>query len=147
MQIAPPLIAAPISVETSASADLNEVCRWLIESQGNPVRLRADDLPALGQGTRLRLALPMTGRRAVLCTLWLLEDVEAGACLLAGQLRFVAHPTRPHIKLTFSGHPETAMKLGALRRQADRAARQLVELIARLIERPTALDRLAPAPI
>lgn len=144
MQIAPRVTAGPISAEASASADLSEVCRWLIESQGNPLRLRVDDLPALGLGTRLRLALPVTGRRAVMCTLWLLEDVEAGACLLAGQLRFVAHPTRSHIKVTFSGHPETAMV--SLRRQADHAARQLVELIAGFIERPPAL-RLSPVPV
>ena len=138
-----PITASRISAETSASADLDDVCRWLIESQGNPVHLDVEDLPALGQGTRLRFALPVTGARAVLCTLLLLEDVDAGATLLAGQLRFVAHPTASDMRLSFSGHIAEAMRTSSLRQHADQTARQLLELIARFIERPAAL-RLVP---
>ena len=93
MKTATPITAGRVSAETSASADLDDVCRWLIERQGNPVHLDVEDLPALRQGTRLRLALPVTGRRAILCALLLPDDGAAGATLLAGQLRFVAHPT------------------------------------------------------
>src|ERR1700687_2918852 len=97
------LIVARRSAETSASASLDDVWRWLIRCQSTPVRLDGNDLPALGQGTRLRLALPLSAPRAVLCTLWLLEDADEGACLLAGQLRFVAHPTGPQVRLSFNG--------------------------------------------
>jgi hypothetical protein len=145
MQVDFPLTAAHISVETSASADLDDVCRWLIECQANPVRLDVRDLPALGQGTRLRLALPVTAPRAVLSTVSLLEDVDAGGCLLTGHLRFVAHPTEPDIRLRFSGRAETAMGSSAIRRQAAHAARELLDVIAASIERPSALRRLARA--
>jgi len=131
-----PLSVARISAEASAATDLNEVCRWLIGCHGTPMRLEVSDLPELGQGTRLRLTLPVIARRAVLCALWLLEDVDAGGCLLAGQLRFVAHPTQPDIKLTFSGRTESAMRSSQLRRRADQAARQLLQLIAESIQRP-----------
>ena len=39
-------------VETSAPVDLNAVCRWLIERQGNPARFDAGDLPALDVGAQ-----------------------------------------------------------------------------------------------
>jgi len=143
MKTASAITASRVSAQTSACADLDDVCRWLIESQGKPVQLDVKDLPALGQGTRLRLALPVTGARAILCTLLLLEDVDAGATLLAGQLRFVAHPTAPDMKLSFTGHIAAALRSSSLREHADHAARQLVELIARFVERPPALS---PAP-
>jgi hypothetical protein len=145
MQVDLPLTAAHISVETSASADLDDVCRWLIECQANPVRLDVRDLPALGQSTRLRLALPVTAPRAVLSTVSLLEDVDAGGCLLTGHLRFVAHPTEPDIRLSFRGRAETAMGSSAIRRQAAHAARELLDVIAASIERPFALRRLGRA--
>ena len=145
MQVGFPLTEAHISVETSASADLDDVCRWLIDCQANPVRLDVRDLPALGQGTRLRLALPVTAPRAVLSTVSLLEDVDGGGCLLTGHIRFVAHPTEPNIRLSFSGRAETAMGSSAIRRQAAYAARELLEVIAASIERPSALRRLARA--
>jgi hypothetical protein len=145
MQVEFPLTAAHISAETSASADLDDVCRWLIECQDNAVRLDLRDLPALGQATRLRLALPVIAPRAVLSTVSLLEDVDAGGCLLTGDLRFVAHPTDPDIRLSFSGRAETAMGSSAIRRQAGHAARELLDVIATAIERPPSIRRLATA--
>lgn len=145
MEVDRPFTGVRISAETSASANLDDVCRWLMECQLNPLRLDVDDVPALGQGSQLRLALPVTARRAALCALWLLEDVDAGVCLLAGQLRFVAHPASPNIKLTFSGHVATAIRSGQFRHQAGHAARQLLEVIARSITRPAKLGRLTPA--
>jgi len=147
MQVEFPLTAAHISAETSASADLDDVCRWLIECQSTPMRLDVRDLPALGQGTRLRLALPVTAPRAVLSTVSLLEDVDAGGCLLTGDLRFVAHPTERDIRLSFSGRAETGMASSAIRRQAAHAARELLDVIAASIERPSALRRVARAAI
>ena len=147
MQVDFPLTAAHISAETSASADLDDVCRWLIECQAHPVRLDVRDLPALGQGTRLRLALPVTAPRAVLSTVSLLEDVDSGGCLLTGDLRFVAHPTEPAIRLSFIGRAETAMGSRAIRRQAAHAARELLDVIASSIERPSALRPVARAAI
>jgi hypothetical protein len=145
MKVDFPLTAAHVSAETSASADLDDVCRWLIECQCNPMRLDVRDLPAIGQGTRLRLALPITAARAVLSSLTLFEDVDAGGCLLAGHIRFVAHPSEPHIRLHFKGRAETAMGSGAIRRQAAQVARELLDVIAASIARPSGLRRLAPA--
>jgi hypothetical protein len=145
MDVKRPLAVARISVETSAPVDLNAVCRWLIERQGNPARFDAGDLPALGQKTRLRLARPVTAPRAVLCALWLLEDLGAGGCLLAGQLRFVAHPTGSDVRLSFIGRTAEALKSVSLGRHADDAARQLIELISDSIERPASLRGLAAA--
>jgi hypothetical protein len=135
------LAVARISAEASASAALDEVCRWLIARQSNPVRLDVDDLPALGQDCWLRLALPVTAPRAVLCALWLMEDVDSGGCLMTGHLRFVAHPTGSAIRLNFSGRTSTAIRPSLLPGHANRAARQLVELIAESIERPLAAVR------
>ena len=129
---------ARITAEASASAALDDVCRWLIARQSNPVRLDVDDLPALGQGCWLRLALPVTAPRAVLCSLWLLEDIDAGGCLMTGHLRFVAHPIRSDIRLSFSGRTATAMKPTVLHGHSDHAARQLLEVIAASIECPLA---------
>src|SRR4029077_8694450 len=112
-----------------------DVCRWLIECQCNPMRLDVRDLPAIGLGTRLRLAMPITAPRAVLSTLTLFEDVDAGGCLLAGHIRFVAHPTDPAIRLSFSGRAEAGMGSGAIRRRAEHAARELLDVIAASIER------------
>ena len=137
------LTVARMSAETSASASLDDVWRWLIRCQSSPIRLEADDLPALGQGTRLRLALPLSAPRAVLCTLWLLEDVDAGACLLAGQLRFVAHPTASEIRLSFNGRSAMPMRSDRIGNQSGHLARQLVTVIAGSIERPSALARAA----
>ncbi|OLC65674.1 MAG: hypothetical protein AUJ02_09850 [Chloroflexi bacterium 13_1_40CM_3_65_12] len=140
MKTATAITAGRVSAETSASADLDAVCRWLTASQGNPVHLDVEDLPALGQDARLRLALPVTGPRAILCTLLLVEDIDAGATLLAGQLRFVAHPTAPDMRLSFTGHIAAAVRTSSLRHNADHTARQLLELIARFVERPPALS-------
>ena len=133
-----------MSAETSASASLDDVWRWLIRCQSSPVHLEVDDLPALGQGTRLRLALPLSAPRALLCTLWLLEDIDARACLLAGQLRFVAHPTASEIKLRFDGRSAMPMRSDGVGPQSGRVARQLITVIAESIERPSAL---APAAV
>src|SRR5260370_11054130 len=92
MKAEPVSKATRISVETSASANLVEVSRWLVACRSNPLRLEADHLPSLGQGSRLLPPPPMSARRAVLYTLWLLEDSAAGPWLLSVQLPFVAHP-------------------------------------------------------
>ncbi len=131
---------ARISAEASASAALDDVCRWLI-ARATPVRLDLDDLPALGQDCWLKLALPITAPRAVLCALWLLDDIDAGGCLMTGHLRFVAHPTGPDLRLGFSGRTATAMRPTLLQGHANNAARQLLELIAKSIERPSAAIR------
>jgi len=133
--------ATRISVETSASANLVEVSRWLIARRSNPLRLEAEDLPSLGQGAKLVLALPMTARRAVLCAVWLLEDRAAGACLVSGQLRFVAHPTASDVVLSFSGHTAIPMTSGFLYRRAHHAVAELLQLIAESIPYPGALTR------
>src|SRR5260370_31057377 len=114
MKAEPVSKATRISVETSASTDLDQVVRWLLECRANPLRLEADHLPSLGQGARLMLALPMTARRAVLCALWLLEDGAAAACLLSGQLRFVGHLNATDLTLSFSGHTAMSMQRGCL---------------------------------
>jgi hypothetical protein len=129
-----------VSAETSASAELNEVCRWLIRCAPQ-VHLDVDDVPALGQGSRLSLGRPITAPLAVLCTIRLLEDFDSGGCLLVGQLRFVAHPTASEIKLSFSGRTATALDSTLAHRQAEHAARQLLEVIAESITRPPAFAR------
>jgi hypothetical protein len=127
------LLVARISAEVRALTNLSEVCEWLIERQHSPVRLDAEHLPALGRQSWLKVARPITARRAVLCTLWLLEEVDAHICLLAGTLRFVGHPTASEVRLTFEGR---AVPTG----QGDSAARQLVEVIASSIGRPRLLS-------
>lgn len=117
---------ARISAQISTSADLNQVCRWLIECLHDPVHVDADHLPALGSHSRLRVARPITARRAVLCALWLIEEVDAGVCVLAGHLRFVAHPTALEIKVSF--HGQARPQIGA-------TALQLLEVIAASIKR------------
>jgi len=139
MQEARTSAVARISAETSAAADLNDVVRWLGEHHGSAVPLDVNELPALGQHSWLRLALPITAPRAVLCTVRLVDDVVAGNCLLAGHLRFVAHPTAPDIRLSFSGRTVTATG------SAHHAARQLLEVIGRSIERPRILPFTAIA--
>jgi len=136
MQRIRPALMARISAQISTSADLNQVCRWLIECLHDPVHVDAGHLPALGSHSRLRVARPITARRAVLCALWLIEEVDAGVCVLAGHLRFVAHPTAPEIKVSFDGHA---------RPQIGAAAFQLLELIAASIKRlgPIAMVEIA----
>ncbi len=129
-----PLVVARISAEASASAHLDDVCRWLIQRRSNPVRLNVDAMPALGQDSWLALAPPITAPRAVLSAVWLLEDIVAGGCLLAGQLRFVAHPTDTRIRMSFGGRSALVLRYGMLRGWADHAARQLLEAIAESIE-------------
>lgn len=139
MQVDKPLVVARISAETSASAHLAQVFGWLIEAQSKLLRLVAEELSALGQASRLRLGRPITAPRALLCALWLLEDMEAGECLMAGQLRFVAHPTGSDIRMSFSGGTTAVMRHGPVLDkpgQADHAARQLLQAIAGSIERP-----------
>jgi hypothetical protein len=136
------LIAARMSAETSASVSLDDVWRWLIRCQSSRASVSIN-LPALGRGTRLRLALPLSAPRAVLCTLWLLEDIDGGACLLAGQLRFVAHPTASEIRLSFNGRSAMPTKSDSVGPRSDLVARQLVSVIAESIERPSALARAA----
>jgi hypothetical protein len=140
MQMDRSLTVARMSAQTSASAGLDDVWRWLIRCQTNPVRLEVDDLPALGRTARLRLDLPLSAPRAVLCALWLHDDVETGGCLLVGQLRFVAHPTASEIRLSFSGRTAAALRSGLLGQQADDLARQLLDVIAMSIEAPPALN-------
>jgi hypothetical protein len=129
------LVVARISAETSASAHLAEALRWLIDAQSKLLRLVAEEVPALGQASRLKVGRPITAPRALLCALWLLEDEDAGECLMAGQLRFVAHPTASDIRMSFSGGTTTVMRHGPVQ-QADHAARQLLQAIAGSIERP-----------
>src|SRR5258708_13799298 len=121
--------ATRITVETSASANLEEVCRWLLECRANPLRLEAETLPSLGQGARLMLAVPMIARRAVLCALTLLEDGAAGACLLSGQLRFVADPPGSDVTLSFSGHPSMSMTSRFPYRRATHTVGRPLQLI------------------
>ncbi len=133
------LAVSRISAETSASAALDEVCRWLIARQGNQVRLTVDDLPVLGQDCWLRLALPISAPHAVLSAMWLVAEMDASECLLVGHLRFVAHPTRSDLRLSFNGRTAAAIRSGLLHGQADHTARQLLELIAQSIERQQAV--------
>jgi len=136
MKAEPVSKATRITVETSASANLDDVCRWLLECRATPLRLKAEHLPSLGQGVRLVLDVPMTARRAVLCALTLLEDGAAGACLVSGQLRFVARPSGSDVTLSFSGHTAMAMTTGFLYRQAHHAVGELLQLIAESIPQP-----------
>jgi hypothetical protein len=139
MQADRQLVVARISAEASASAHLAEVFRWLIEAQSKLLRLLAEELPALGQDSLLRLGRPITAPRALLCALWLLEDVDNGGCLIGGQLRFVAHPTASDVRMSFSGGTTSVMRHGPVLHkpgQADDAARQLLQAIAGSIERP-----------
>ncbi len=136
MKAEPVSKATRITVETSASANLDEVCRWLLECRANPLRLEVEHLPSLGQGARLMLAVPMIARRAVLCALTLLEDGAAGACLLSGQLRFVADPRGSDVTLSFSGHTAMSMTSGFLYRRAHHAVGELLQLIAESIPQP-----------
>jgi len=85
------------------------------------------------------LAVPMTARRAVMCALWLLDD--GSACLLSGQLRFVAHPSASDVTVSFSGHTAIAMTSGFLYRQAHHAVGELLQLIAESIPHPAAAAR------
>jgi hypothetical protein len=139
------LIVVRVSVETTASAELAEVCRWLIEVR-SPVGLGVDALPAIGQASRLRFDLPLVAPRAVLCSLWLHEEGDPGGCLLAGQLRVVAHPNAPGVRMSFSGHTSSAMRSSQLRRGADDAARQLLEVIAESTSAPSAEGQRVAVP-
>jgi hypothetical protein len=133
MQVATPSKDARISVETTASANLDEVCRWLIERRSDPLRLDAQDLPALGQGVRLVLALPLTARRAVLCAVWVLADGDESLCVLSGQLRFVAHPSSSELMVTFRGRTAMAVTTAVLYRRANHVVGELLQLIAESI--------------
>jgi len=117
------MLVARVSAEMFASTDLADVREWLIERQHSPVRLHADHLPAVGRHTRLTVARPVTARRAVLCTLWLIEDADGGDCLVAGTLRCVGHPTAADVRLSFEG---LTVRAG----RGHDAALQLLELIA-----------------
>jgi hypothetical protein len=128
------LVVARISAEASASAHLAEVCQWLIDGRANPVHLGLDAVPAIGQDCWLVLARPITAPRALLCTLWLLEDLDASGCLLAGQLRFVAHPTASLIRMSFHGGSAMVFRDGPIRHRANHAAQQVLGLIAESIE-------------
>jgi hypothetical protein len=132
-------MSARLSAQMSAPADLGEALGWLIERQYNPVRFGVDDLPALGHDTWLKLALPITAPRAVICALWLIEDIDGGACLLAGHLRFVGHPTGTETRLSFSGRSAAPTGPG------HDAARQLLGVIAASIESRSTLGRAAIA--
>src|SRR5260370_5297858 len=97
MKAEPVSKATRISVETSSSANLDQVVRWLLECRVNPLRLEAYHLPSLGRSVRLMLAVPMTARRAGLCALLLLPDRAPGAGLLSGQLPFLVPPIATHV--------------------------------------------------
>jgi len=96
------LVVARISAETSASAHLGEVVRWLIAAQSKLLRFVADELPALGQDSLLRLGRPITAParalRIVAARGWRRRRMPD-----AGQLRFVAHPTGSDVRMSFSG--------------------------------------------
>jgi hypothetical protein len=128
MQEFRPWTSARLAAQVSAAADLNHALGWLIERQYNPARFGIDDLPALGHDSWLKLALPITAPRAVICALWLIDDVDDGACVLAGHLRFVGHPAGTNIRLSFSGRSATPGGPG------HDAARQLLGVIAASIE-------------
>jgi hypothetical protein len=133
-------IVSRISAETSASVELNEVCRWLIRRQADPLRLPAQDIPALGRCGTLRLAPAVLAPRAVLSAFWLLDDADPGDGLLTGQLRFVAHPIRPEIRLSLSGR-SSATAHGLTFRNANLAARQLLDVIAESVGSVAAPER------
>jgi hypothetical protein len=130
-----PSMLARITAETSVSAQLHEARGWVVQCQTSRVRLDVDDLPALGCGSTLIVSRPITAPRAVLCALWLLEDVVGGACLLAGRIRFLAHPTDSGIQLSFSGRAATRTASGLPLSQADHAARQLLDVVAKSLGR------------
>ena len=117
------MLVTRVSAEVFAATDLAEVCKWLIERQHKPMHLHTDHLPALGRHTRLRVARPITARRAVLCTMWLLEGACGADCLAAGTLRFVGHPTAADVRMRFEG---LTVRTG----RGHDFALQLLELIA-----------------
>jgi hypothetical protein len=130
-----------VSAEISVSADLGEVCRWLIECQDS-VRFDAGDLPAFGQASWLRLALPITASRAVLCAVRLIGEGDSGGCLLEGHLRFVAHPSSSDLKLSFNGRAMPTPARKGLRGENDGAADQVLGQIAIAIEQRRARTRV-----
>ncbi len=140
MRVDRPMADARVFAETSASVSLDEVCRWLSGFRSNQLQLDVDDLPAIGRRARLRLALPVTARRAVLCAVSLIDDA-AGGCLLSGQLRFVAHPTASDINVSFHGHTTLAMTSDLHRRRAHHAVGELLHLIAESLRRSAALTQ------
>src|SRR5258707_7098161 len=103
MKAGPVSKATRISVETSASANLDQVVRWLLECRGNPLRLEAHHLPSLGQSARLLLAVALTARRAVACAPWLPDDHGPGARLVSRPLRLAAHPHAGDHQMSLSG--------------------------------------------
>jgi hypothetical protein len=139
-----PLLVAPISAEMLVSTDLDEVYSWLVECQYSPIRLDAGHLPALGQGSWLRVGPRITARRAILCTLWLVEDVAGGGCLVAGHLRFVAHPTTSRVKVAFDGRTAVTPRTEEPTTGSN-AAHQLLVQVAAAIERPRAVAQVEMA--
>jgi hypothetical protein len=135
------LLVAPISAEILVATDLNDVHHWLVECQSNPVRLDAEHLPALGRHSWLRVGPPIRGPRAVLCRLWLVEAVDRAGCLVAGHLRFVAHPTTSDVKVAFDGCTGAAPRTEATGKSGN-AARQLLVQIAAANERPRSVARV-----
>jgi hypothetical protein len=137
-------LVAPISAEMLVSTDLDDVYRWLVECHYNPVRLDAVHLPAIGQHTWLSVGPPITARRAVLCTLWLVELVEGGGCLVAGHPRFVAHPTTSDVKVAFDGRTAAAPRT-EVPSAGGNVARQLLVQVAAAIERTQPLAQIEMA--
>jgi hypothetical protein len=117
------MLVARVSAEMCTSATLTDVSEWVIARQHNHLRVHANHLPALGRHTWLRMARPIMAPRALLCTLWLLEDADGGACLVAGTLRFVSHPQGSDVRLSFEG-------LAVRTARGDAAAVQLLHLLA-----------------
>src|SRR5260370_40394259 len=88
MKAEPVSKATRISVETSSSANLDQVVRWLLECRVNPLRLEAYHLPCLGRGVRLMLAVTMNARRGGVCALLVLGGGGPGAGAVSGPRRF-----------------------------------------------------------
>src|ERR1700736_5005594 len=60
MQSARLSTVARIAAERPTAAGLDDAFRWLVQHQGTAMRLDVEEVPALGQHSWLRLALPIT---------------------------------------------------------------------------------------
>ncbi len=123
--------------KTAVFTSLANVQLWLAEHQGAEVRL---------PGSRLHVGLPVAAARAVVCTIWLMGPGSGPAPLLAGRVRALVNPHSGAVRLDFSGCASPALlAAGAVtsehvRREGERVAHSLLELVAQACEGARALS-------
>lgn len=117
-----------IRTEITVSVSLANIYVWLAQNRGRDVRVVASWPAPPRHEVHLRLGLPISAARAVICDVWLVDKQDVTTPLLSGRLFGLVNPHDDSVRLIFEGYAGQGIDEGAS------FARCVIDLVAAACE-------------